>query len=301
MPILVIAAAAERLPVSALEERGYRIASAHTGALLLDCVREMAPDAIVVDVVLPDMSGEEACSRLRDEPHIGYRVPILLLAPEPPTPDQRVGMLRAGAWDVLSAACGVNELVLRLDTYIQAKRNLDVALSERAADPAGVVHNRAGLARRARELGALMARKHGALANIVFAVEGVPAIPMAHVALQATRMSDVVGVLGPSEVAVLAPATDHVGAVSLARRVAGVLRARGGDGRIEAGTTLLVGYDAVVNITYSPFDPMDLITRATTAIRHGVPEPNCSWVRRFNSDAAEPVRARPSPRSSPIP
>jgi CheY-like chemotaxis protein len=300
VPVLVIAAAATRLPIGVLHRRGYHIVLAESGARMVECIQEAAPDAIVVDGTLPDMSGLDACSWLHAQPLIGYRVPILLLAPEPASPDQRVSILRAGAWDVLSPTIGAEELVLRLDTYIQAKRNLDIALGDRTADPVTSIHSRASLARRARELGALMGRKHGALATIVFAVEGVPAIPLAHLALGAIRMSDAVGVLGATEVAVLAPATDHAGAASLARRVAGVMRAHRAVQRIEPGATLWVGYDAVASITYTPLDPIELISRATIAVRYGIPESNCPWVRRFGGGAvSEEVRALSS-RTSPI-
>src|SRR5256885_2352344 len=54
------------------------------------------------------------------------------------------------------------ELLLSLETYLQAKRNIDVALAG-LVDPATGLHTRPALARRARELGALMSRARGGL------------------------------------------------------------------------------------------------------------------------------------------
>src|SRR5207249_871318 len=81
-------------------------------------------------------------------------------------------------------------------------------------NPATGLHSRPALARRARELGALMVRGRGALACVVFALEADPADPKpGSVLVRSARMSDVVGALSPTEFAVLAPATDHAGAV----------------------------------------------------------------------------------------
>ena len=95
-------------------------------------------------------------------------------------------------------------------------------------------------------------------------------------------MSDVVGALSANEFAVLAPGTDHTGAVKLAQRIRGALRDVVGAGSPSASKSALqVGYDAVSNLKYSPIDPVALLLRATTAVRNGTPEPGCPWMRRF--------------------
>src|SRR2546422_2131987 len=67
---------------------------------------------------------------------------------------------------------------LSLETYLQAKRNIDVALAG-LMDPATGLHTRPALARRARELGALMSRARGGLACVVFALDAHAADPKA--------------------------------------------------------------------------------------------------------------------------
>src|SRR5439155_22489216 len=92
-------------------------------------------------------------------------------------------------------------------------------------DPATGLHTRPALARRARELGALMSRGRGALACVVFALDADQADPKTgSLVARSARVSDVVGALSPTEFAVLAPATDHTGAVKLAQRIGGALR-----------------------------------------------------------------------------
>src|SRR5207249_10669735 len=86
-------------------------------------------DAIILDATLPDMSGIDACLLLHGDPRIGQTVPILILASEQPTPEQRVAALRAGVWDFLPSPPDAEELVLSLETHLQAKQNLDVPLA----------------------------------------------------------------------------------------------------------------------------------------------------------------------------
>jgi PleD family two-component response regulator len=280
-----------------LNHAGYSIVQPPTGTLAVEWARDIRPDVIILDGDLPDMSGADACWLLRSAPHVGRNVPVLIVTADAPTPEQRVAALRAGAWDFLRYPGQPEDVTLSLQTYVQAKRNIDAALADGPIDPATGLHSRIGLARRARELGALMARTHGALACVVFSIDADPVdVTAAALMAQAARVSDVVGRLGPHEFAVLAPATTHEGAVHLARRVAETLRVVGGVPAVIPGTTLQVGYEAVANLKYSPIDPVALITRATAAVRDGTPEPTAPWVRRYELTA--PAKPMGPPRVS---
>ncbi len=285
-PVVLVAAAREDTPPGALAGDRYRVVYVHTGTLAVEWARDIQPDIIILDAHLPDMSGLEACQLLQGDPRIGHSVPILVRGAARPTPEQRVTALRAGAWDFLPPASDLQEWSLKLQTYLQAKRSIDVALAEGLIDPATGLHNRLALARRARELGALMARKHGALACVVVAVETDPASAKVGILLARTaRVSDVVGALGPTEFAVLAPATDQAGAVKLATRVVTALEPVGGE-RSASDSPIRVGYDAVANLGYAPIDPVQLLARASLAVRSGVPEPGYAWLRRFDGAVA---------------
>jgi len=163
------------------------------------------------------------------------------------------------------------------------------------------LHSRPGLARRTRELAALMARIHGALACVVFDLNADPADPRAgSLVAQTARVSDVVGALSTREFAVLAPATDAAGALTLARRISGALRQPSEDSFPPVvGPSLRVGYHAVANLKYAPIDPAEFLARATTAVRTGVPEPGDPWVRRYDPEATADRHAEPAGRPSP--
>lgn len=282
-PLILIAAPHEHsVLASVFEGSRYAVVQVHTGTLALESARELRPDTIILEATLPDMTGIDLCRSLHADVRIGHNVPILILAPDKPTPEERVTALRAGAWDFLRQPQDPQELALKLQTYVQAKRSIDDATAGTLADPTTGLLSRPTLARRARELGSLMNRTHGALACIVFVLEpGAVDSTVGSVLVRTARICDVVGTLSPTEFAVLAPGTDQAGVIKFAQRFAeGLARARGGT--FTAGSTLRAGYDAVANLKYAPTDAVELLTRASAAARNGKPEPTCPWVRRFD-------------------
>lgn len=283
-PILLIAVVEGRSLAQLLEAQGYTVLEAPSGQQTVQWARSIHPDLVILDAQLPDMSGMVACRLLRSDPEVERNVPILILAAEKPTPEQRVTALSAGAWDFLVYPDGP-ELTLRIEAYVQAKRAADNAADGSPADSVTRIHSRTGLVRRARELGALMVRCRQGLGCIVFDVETDPPSARAGpLVSQAARVSDVVGALGPTQFAVVAPATDVPGMLDLAKRVAAVVR--GGVGRANeppAVLSLHAGFDAAPTLTYDPMDPAVLIGRAAAAVRHGQPQPGLPWLRRYDA------------------
>lgn len=61
-----------------LEKEGFKVEIAYDGAEGIDKVKSNPPDAIVLDVMMPEMDGYEMCSKLKsDEKYAG--IPILML------------------------------------------------------------------------------------------------------------------------------------------------------------------------------------------------------------------------------
>ena len=234
------------------------------------------------------MSGLDVSRRMRGDPAVGRNVPIILLVPDKPTPEQRVNALRAGVWEFLQVPGNRDEILLKLRTCLEAKRNIDAARADGFADWANGLHHQTGFTRRARQLGALMARMHAPLACVVFELDTDEPDPEAgDFVTKAARTSDVVGEISSSRFGVLAPATDGPGAVLLARRIVETFSALVADRSKNRGTPLprwnmRAGYDAVSNAMYSPIDPALFIARASTAVRRGIPEVGNEWLRRFS-------------------
>src|SRR5262245_55723066 len=96
----------------ALELEGYRVELAGDGEEALRRLdeRELEPDAIVLDVLMPKLDGLEVCRRLRRG---GDRTPILMLTARDQVAD-RVAGLDAGADDYLVKPFALEELLARV-------------------------------------------------------------------------------------------------------------------------------------------------------------------------------------------
>src|SRR4051794_31593785 len=94
----------------ALTLGGYDVETADGGQHALTRVAASSPDAIVLDVGMPDVDGIEVCRRLRDA---GNRVPVLMLTARDAVAD-RIDGLDAGADDYVVKPFDVGELKARL-------------------------------------------------------------------------------------------------------------------------------------------------------------------------------------------
>ena len=61
-----------------LEKEGYEVVTANTGREALEKVAEFSPDLIVMDVMMPEMDGLEALSRLKADPATS-EIPVIML------------------------------------------------------------------------------------------------------------------------------------------------------------------------------------------------------------------------------
>ena len=94
---------------------GYEVETADDGAEAIEQVVQSVPDAVVLDVGMPEIDGIEVCRRLR---LLGNRVPILMLTARVEISD-RVAGLDAGADDYLIKPFDVNELKARLRALLR--------------------------------------------------------------------------------------------------------------------------------------------------------------------------------------
>src|SRR2546426_12817911 len=75
-PVVLIATAAEHSLAPLLGRNEYAVTEVHTGAEVLERAREFAPDAILLEAELPDMSGIDACRLLHADARVAQTVPI---------------------------------------------------------------------------------------------------------------------------------------------------------------------------------------------------------------------------------
>ena len=94
----------------ALRYEGWEVQTANDGMSALRAAREFGPDAVVLDVMLPDMTGLEVLARLRDTQPT---VPVLFLTAKDAVED-RVAGLTAGGDDYVTKPFSLEEVVARL-------------------------------------------------------------------------------------------------------------------------------------------------------------------------------------------
>jgi two-component system phosphate regulon response regulator PhoB len=101
-----------------LKSEGFQVRLAHTGrAGLTTATSEPIPDVIVLDLMLPDMSGTEICRRLRDQERT-RDIPIVMCTAKGEEIDRVVGF-EVGADDYLVKPFSVRELILRIRALLR--------------------------------------------------------------------------------------------------------------------------------------------------------------------------------------
>lgn len=108
-----------------LTKEGYRVLAASDGVQALEVARRDKPDFIILDIMLPKMSGFEVCRILRRE----TTVPMLILTAREDEADKVVG-LDLGADDYMTKPFGMRELLARIRAIL---RRADTA----GANPSG--------------------------------------------------------------------------------------------------------------------------------------------------------------------
>jgi two-component system, OmpR family, response regulator len=118
-----------------LEEEGYAVDLAPTGSDALWAGAETPYDAIILDVMLPDLDGFEVCRQLRAA---GHWSPVLMLTARTAVND-RVAGLDAGADDYLTKPFSFSELFARLRALVRrgaGERPAILRTGDLALDPA---------------------------------------------------------------------------------------------------------------------------------------------------------------------
>ena len=104
----------------ALRYEGWDIKSAATGAAAVRTAKEFRPDAVVLDMMLPDFDGLEVLRRMRDE---NPTLPVLFLTARDAVED-RVAGLTAGGDDYVTKPFSLEEVVARVRALLRRSAQL---------------------------------------------------------------------------------------------------------------------------------------------------------------------------------
>jgi two-component system response regulator RegX3 len=109
----------------ALRVEGVKVRTYETGTGALDAARDRSFDLVILDVMLPDISGLEVCRRLRTS----SGVPVLLLTARDTEADLVLGF-EAGADDYIKKPFSMTELVIRVRAMLR-RQELDRSIGQR--------------------------------------------------------------------------------------------------------------------------------------------------------------------------
>ena len=112
-----------RLLQALLEAEYFEVHTAMNGAEALDAVQRVKPDIMLLDVMMPDMSGFEVCRRVKSNPMTRYLPIIMITALD--QPEDRIKGFQAGADDYLVKPIDEVALLTRLRTLVRFKFLLD--------------------------------------------------------------------------------------------------------------------------------------------------------------------------------
>jgi adenylate cyclase len=119
-----------KLLADVLVAKGYRTCSAASGSEALARLEAEQPDLILLDVMMPGMSGYDVCRAIRADPARAM-LPIVLVTALDPAEERAKG-LDAGADDFLSKPVSQHELLARVRSLLRIKSLYDELLRQRS-------------------------------------------------------------------------------------------------------------------------------------------------------------------------
>jgi len=102
-----------------LEQAGHRVETVENGRDALAALKESLPDLVVLDLMLPDISGTDLCRRLRYDPETA-ELPIIMLTAKGEEVDRVVGF-ELGADDYVTKPFSPRELTLRIAAVLRRR------------------------------------------------------------------------------------------------------------------------------------------------------------------------------------
>lgn len=115
-----------------LEKEGYEVLEAENGNLAIESFRKNSPELILLDLMLPGISGNEVCRTIRQE----SQVPIIMITAKDTEIDKVVG-LEIGADDYVTKPYSTRELLARMKAVL--RRGAELPISESGLLKAGPV------------------------------------------------------------------------------------------------------------------------------------------------------------------
>jgi class 3 adenylate cyclase len=119
-----------KLLADLLTAKGYGVATAASGREALEKIDLESPDLVLLDVVMPEMSGYEVCEAIRANPATAILPVIMATALDPSV--ERIKGIEAGADDFLAKPINQAEMLARVKSLLRVKELQDVVQAQAA-------------------------------------------------------------------------------------------------------------------------------------------------------------------------
>ena len=116
-----------------LQRNGYEVVAAHDGGTGLELARKQKPDIMILDVMMPGMSGRDVTMALKQDPDTAS-IPILMLTAKTEETDIIVG-LSMGADDYVTKPFSMKVLMARVGAVLRRKASMEPSQPMLAAGP----------------------------------------------------------------------------------------------------------------------------------------------------------------------
>lgn len=221
-----------------LSQEGYRVAVATNGLQALDVAAKVVPDLILLDVMMPEMDGFEACRRLKKIDEL-VNVPVIFLTARNSTEDVVAGF-EVGAVDFISKPFINVELLarvrtqVRINTLMKELEQKNKELEEKAVhDDLTGLFNHGYMFERLSYCQQLSWRYHTPLSVIMFDLDHFKQVndtyghqvgdtvlqKVSNVIKNAVRQVDIAGRYGGEEFMIICPETSLENTFMLAERI----------------------------------------------------------------------------------
>jgi len=100
-----------------LEKEGYKVSKSYDGMNGFEAVQKKMPDIVILDLMLPGMTGIEVCKAMKADPKTAS-IPIIMLTAKGEETDKIVG-LEVGADDYMTKPFSIRELSARIRTVLK--------------------------------------------------------------------------------------------------------------------------------------------------------------------------------------
>jgi two-component system cell cycle response regulator len=265
-----------------LEHDGYQVTAAGTGREGLRLAREEDPDAILLDVALPDTDGFEVCRRLKEDPRTDS-IPVVFLTAHYQDEESMIRGLNLGANDYICKPFNKAELLARVAVMVRIRRSEESLLRLSLTDELTGLGNRRFLLTRLEEEYERCRRSGCFLACLMLDLDHFKAVndayghplgdevlrEMAGLLREQTRKADVLSRYGGEEFVVLLAVKWQGESELIAERIRRAAEkfpfgATGGAGPLRV--TVSLGVSDCLPAEQGAADPRELIGRADEAL-----------------------------------